>query len=298
MKLQDLLRHLYYEPSLITPEAHASIRDVLERHFARRESLSPSLVGHFVDPASGQVTDKVTDKERLQREAEDFCGDSVDIPQAELINGIMHIPVGGVMGNKLHPFERAGGAVDVQDLMQEISDAESNPQCRGVLFLFDSPGGMLSGIPELSDRISSMQKDNYAFCDGGQICSAAYWAASSCHGIFATQSASIGNVGVYLPILDSSAAFAARGLTVELIRAGKYKGIAHPGTSLKASDRAYLQDRVNSIYSMFTAHMERTRPDIQAADLEGQYFFGEEAVAHGFLDAVVRNQAEVLELFG
>src|SRR5436309_168955 len=116
MKLQDLLRHLYYEPSLITPEAHASIRDALERHFASVPSV-PSV------PSPS-----------LQREATDICGNSVDIPQAELIDGIMHIPVGGVIGNKLDPFERASGAVDVTDLMNEIDEAESNRQARGVLF--------------------------------------------------------------------------------------------------------------------------------------------------------------------
>ena len=264
MKLQDLLRHLYYEPSLITPEAHASIRDLLDFH--------------------------------LERTAEGVCGESVEVPQAQLIDGIMHIPIGGAVGYNLKPFQRGNGCVDLLDIISEIDEAESNPECRGVLFDFDSPGGMLYGTPECADRILAMTKEKFAYT-AAQIFSAAYWLASSCDGIFGTRSSIVGSVGVFMPIIDSSAAMAAKGLTVELIKVGKYKGIGIPGTSLKAGDRAYLQGKVNSIYSMFTSHLEKTRPDIQAADLEGQTYFGEDAVSRGFLDAVVRTKQEVLDLF-
>lgn len=279
MKLHQLIRTVYYEPALITPPAHASIRQLLEQR------LGDGLAGN---QKSGQPV--------TREPGQDWCGNEVEVAEMEIVDGIAYIPIGGVVGQDLTPFDRGDGAVDVLDVMQELRDAERDPMVRGMILDMDSPGGMVNGTPECADCIAACKKPVYAFTRG-MMASAAYWIASATDGIFTTRSAAVGSIGVYVPIIDVSQMYEQRGVKVELIKAGKYKGDGFPGTKLSKEGRAQLQTSVNKIYSMFTAQVRATRGDAIADEtMQGQIFLGEEAQQLGLVDAIVSDISEVSEL--
>lgn len=272
MKLQFLIQQLYYEPSLITPEAHASIRQLIESRLGQESILN----------------------EDGKREGT-YCGEKVELPSMEIVDGIAHIPVAGAIGQKLSGFAKFAGAVDVQDIEEEIEMAESDRKVRAILFDMDTPGGMVSGTPELADRIAAIRKPNYAFSNG-LIASAGYWLASACNGIFCTRTSSIGSIGVYLPVYDYSEYYKMEGVKVELIKAGKLKGLGYPGTQLSDAGREHLQERINKIYGMFTGHVRSMRGDISSDTMQGQVFLGSEAFERGLVDGLVRSKADVVSM--
>ena len=281
MKLHQLIQTLYYEPALITPDAHASIRQLIELR------LGDGRAGVGVPPLGGPLT---------REPGQDYCGNEVDVDEMEIRGGVAYIPIGGAIGQKLTPFDRGDGAVDVLDIMQELRDAQRDPMVRGIILDMDSPGGMVSGTPECADAVAACDKPVYAFTSG-MIASAAYWIASAADGIFTTRSAAVGSIGVYVPVIDLSQMYEQRGVKVELIKAGKYKGEGFPGTSLTKEGRAQLQTRVNYIYAMFTAQVRATRGDAIADEtMQGQIFLGQEAVSLGLVDALVSDIAEVADL--
>jgi signal peptide peptidase SppA len=279
MKLQQLIQQVYYEPALITPEAHHSIRQLLENRFGQAE---PAESGAGIRPL-------------VREPGKDYCGAEVEVEQMEIINGVAHIPIGGAIGQDLSPFDRGEGCVDVLDVMDELAQAEENPRVRGILLDIDSPGGMVMGTPELADRIAAVDKPVMAFTRG-LMASAAYWVASAADGIFSTRSASVGSIGVYLPVVDLSKRFEGFGVKVELIKAGKFKGTGYPGTSLTEETREELQSRVNSIYEMFKGQVRGARGSIPDEIMQGQVFMGEEAFVYGLVDAIVRSKEEVCSL--
>ena len=271
MKLQELIRQVYYEPSLILPASHASIRQLLE-----------SRLG------DGTVIAREPGK--------DWCGEEVEVEQAELIEGIGHIPINGAIGFKLDPFERGSGAVDTRDVMDEIEQFEHDDDCRAIFFEVGSPGGMVTGTPELGERVRQIEKPCMAFTDD-LMCSAAYWAMAGCDAIYATRTASVGSIGVYLPVYDESKRYEKAGIHVELIKAGKLKGIGFPGTILSEAAREHLQERVNKIYTEFKSHVRTCRGEsIADSVMQGQTFYGQEAESNGLIDGVVKNKSEVLEM--
>jgi len=229
------------------------------------------------------------------REGVDFCGEAIEIPQAELIDGIMHIPVGGPIGRGLGKFEKGAGAVDVGDICDEIDRAEEDPNVRALCFEFDTPGGMVNGTPECADRILRCDKPTLAYC-AGQMCSAGYWLGSSCDFMVATRSADIGSIGVYCPFLDQSELYKQYGLQVQVFSSGKYKGMGVPGTSLTKDQQQFMLMRVKEIASMFYAHVSSCRPDAQQDDMQGQVFLGEASLGKGLIDAVVTDMDEALEM--
>lgn len=272
MKLQYLLQQVFYEPSLITADAHASIRQLLE--------------GRLGEPGAPFQT---------RAPGEGPCGEKVDVEQMEILDGVAHIPIGGAIGQKLAPFQRGEGAVDVLDLIDELDIAEDSDEVRLALLDIDSPGGMFLGTPELAARITAFSKPIYAFSNG-MIASAAYWIASATDGIFTTPSASIGSIGVYIPIMDATGWYAMRGVKWELIKAGKLKGMGFPGIPLSDAQREHLQQRVNQMYQMFAQHVRAMRgPELADDTMQGQTFLADEAMDRGLIDGTVKDKWEVLE---
>lgn len=272
MKYHQILATLNEEPLLITPAAHASLLKLFEEH----RTLE---IAEFM----------------AKREGVDACGGKVELEQMEVIDGIAHIPVAGPMGKGLSKFEKGAGAVDVDDIMDDLDDAEDDDQVRAAIMDVDTPGGMVLGTPELSDRILAFSKPIYAFT-AGIMCSAGYWIGSACDAIFATRSANIGSIGVYVPWADTSEMWKARGVKIEVFTSGKYKGMGVPGTSLTKDHREFLQNRVMEIAEMFYGHVQAMRADVQPEDMQGQVFMGANALARGLIDDVVQSKADVVDL--
>lgn len=273
MKLQYLIQQLYHEPSLITPEAHSAIRHLLEQRLDDAVNFDP---------------------EAAQRKGE-YCGEKVDLPSMTVEDGIAYIPVAGAIGQKLSGFAKYAGGVDVLDVQKDIEEAEADKHVDAILFEVDSPGGMVMGTPELADRVEAMKKPKMVFSDG-LICSAAYWFASAADGIFTTRTANVGSIGVYLPVFDETKYFEQMGVKVELIKAGKLKGIGFPGTSLSEAGREYLQERVNAIYSDFKAQVLKHRRGVSDDTMQGQTFMGPQAQARGLVDGIVKSKADVVAM--
>jgi signal peptide peptidase SppA len=201
------------------------------------------------------------------------------------------IPVHGIIASNTTEFDRWCGCVDVADIAADLENAAS---ADAVVLDIDSPGGMVSGTPELADMISAMgrSKPIYAFTSA-EMCSAAYWlGASASGGVFTTRTGNLGSIGVYMPFLDQSEYLQRMGLKVDLITSGKFKGMGAPGTSLTPDQREFLQTRVNDIAAMFGDHVTANRPSVSASLFDGRVFMGQQAVATGLADAVVRSMAE------
>lgn len=266
MRLQYILNQVFYQPALITPQGHASVRMFLE-------SLMFS--------------------ERAERKGAGVCGEEIELPQMVIKDGLAEIPVGGPIGTRLGLREKGKGAIDTLDLWEEIDKAESDPSVNNILFVFDSPGGMVSGTPELANRIKSIQKPKYAFAYNAH--SAAYWLASATNRIYATQTSGLGSIGVYLPVVDESKWFEMQGVHVELIKSGKYKGAGFPGTTLTESQRENLQAHINDIGIQFRSAIRANRSKFEISDdtMQGQSFMGQKAVDVGLVDRIVTSLQQV-----
>lgn len=220
-------------------------------------------------------------------------------PEPELQAGIMVIPVHGICARYLSAMETDCGGLDLNDTEEELREALTNPRVQGIVLHFNSPGGTVTGIPELAALIQQIGKTKtvVAFTDA-QCCSAAYWLATACDSIVVTPTAEVGSIGVYSALVDESAAWAQEGLKLELMKAGKHKAMGIPGLPLAPEDRALIQAEVDAIYAMFTTDVlaGRARNGAQVAEetMQGQTFMGGAAVAVGLADRVVGSLTDLL----
>lgn len=261
MRYPHIIEKLCSTPWLITAPAHQSIQMLIESRLA------------------GQA----------QREGEGVCGEQVELASMTIEDGIASIPISGVIGSGLSKMEKGSGAVDTGDIWNELALAESDPEVDAILLDIDSPGGMVTGTPELADRIRSVEKPIFAYTQGGAN-SAAYWIASAADGIYATRSAQVGSIGVYMAHHDTSAAYDNAGVKVEVIKSGALKAAGYPGTKLTDPQREQMQAEVIQIHDEFKEAVRINR-NVSSDDMRGQSIPAGKALKQGLIDGIVTDKS-------
>lgn len=220
-------------------------------------------------------------------------------PYAMVAPGVALVSASGIMGNHLSSMESMCGGLSVEALGDAIDMAASDPGVGAIILNLDTPGGVISGIPELHAQIRELSAAGVkviAFCDS-LTASAGYWTIAAADAIYVTESADIGSIGVYCALIDETGAFEKQGLKAEVFTTGVFKAMGFPGTSLTDDQRAHLQASVDEAFVLFKRDVRAARPKIPDSSMQGQCFMGASAVAAGLADGVVRDlDALLLEL--
>lgn len=268
MRFAQLTKEIFCKPCLITPQMHHQIADIFMQHVTGLAHED----GGVAESAKAVFASSRDDK--LPEGLIEYQGDLA----------VLHI-AGPITQRVPQLFKDYCGMIDLDDMTRAFKDAEASPRVAGILLSIDSPGGSVTGTPEFGNRVANCQKPVVAFTDS--MCdSAAYWIAAGASEIVATESASVGCIGVYMAYLDKSRQLEAAGLDVELFKTGVFKGMGYPGTSLTEEQRAILQADVDSIHQWFTGHVLEHRQVTGEDTFEGQDFMGREAKKRGLVDEI------------
>jgi len=283
MRLQRIHELVFHRPWLITPTGHEAIRSLLDRKMVR-DSIEAAVM---------------VDSMATAKQAGFFDDFIVGRPAASVHDGIGLVHVFGPIGIGLSKIEKTCGATDLNDLMAEIRGVVEQG-AEKLMLITDSPGGTVGGVPEAADAIANFDIPTFAYVPAGALnCSAAYYLTCGADKVYASPSADVGSIGVYLPWIDQTAAYAERGYKVELItnKEGDLKGTGYPGTSLSEAQRADLQEGVQQIFDDFAAHVRSQRPDGIAADsLRGQSFSAKDAYKRRLTDGVTSYESALRTL--
>lgn len=274
----------------VRPATLQAIRDVLSARLMLERGDSPEHI------AAGQIirTEEFRTRE-LPRALTRHSSATVIGIQPAPANQVAIVPVFGIIGKRLSDFEMMCGGCDVDEVEANLAEAINDPKVASVILHLDSPGGVVTGVPELAAKIRawSDQKPIYAFTD--TLCaSAAYWLAASCAGIFCTPTADVGSIGVYMALIDSSENWAQEGYKLVLIKAGDRKADGIGGAPVAPEAVALWQAECDTIYAMFTGDVRASRPAVAGATMQGQTFMGAAAKTALLVDDVVPDLQSLL----
>jgi len=259
----QIISKVYEQPWLITPAKHRAIQRLITAH----------IEGNGMDMP----------KEDDEEDAEEIAMDG----------STAIIPVHGIIGKHLSMLETMCGGCDLDKVGYMLDMAAADSSVRRVLLDFRTPGGTVTGIPELARKIANYSKPTLAFTDS-ECCSAGYWLASQCSHFYATESSNVGSVGVYMALLDESRALENEGIKINAIKAGEFKLAGASFKPLSETERTMFQSGVDKLHAQFKAAVLRNR-EIDASCLEGQCFDGEEAATNGMVDGLVESITDVLD---
>jgi len=266
MKYPQIMSRVFREPWLIQPRVH--------------ETMQRTLLSRIGGNHQAMITD---DEDGPQDDGRDEVQD---------YGGVRIIPVHGILGKHLDSIEMMCGGCSVDRICEAIEIAKHDTNVRAVLFDFRSPGGTVCGIPECADAIAEIGKPTIGFTDS-LCCSGAMWLAAQCDEFYATRSACIGSVGVYVYLEDWSKALEQEGIKPNPISAGEFKLLGAYFKPLTDAERAIVQASVNKTHAEFKAVVKSKRP-VEDQYLEGQDYDGEEATAHGLVSGIVHDFDEAV----
>jgi protease-4 len=215
-------------------------------------------------------------------------------PAPQEVDGVGIVHIHGVLGKGLSPFEKMLGMTDYDDIWAQVQEAEASPNVATILLHISSPGGTITGLPELAEKLRSVSKPLVAYTDT-MACSAACWIASCADSVLLSQSAEIGSIGVYIALLDQSEHLAQQGFKVNAIFAGDNKLDTADFKPMSDETRERLQANVTKWHERFKADVsiKRTAPE---SSMTGLTYEGLEAVSAGLADGTVDSLEDVITL--
>lgn len=261
MKFAHLLSRITGTPWLITDDALANITSLIESR------LDGVALGEVIQTAAALPAGKA---------------------------GTAIIPIHGVVGKRLSALEMACGGADIGAIEAAFDAANSDTNINRIVLHVDSPGGTVTGVPELAQKIYDTKRKPVTAISDTQIGSAAYWISSAADQIVVTPTAIVGSIGAVAMVRESATNTSADGRTrLKVFRSGADKMMGADG-ALTEAQAAVWQERVDFLGSMFRSDVTRARPSVGADSMTGLAYFGTEAVKRHLADRVVPNLAEAI----
>lgn len=168
------------------------------------------------------------------------------------------IPVYGTIVPRASQLDMCEEGTSTQQISNMLADANADSSVAQILLAIDSPGGAVTGVPELVSEITSSKKPVVAFASG-LAASAGYWLGAAAGEFFMSPSAEVGSIGVWTAHYDMSEALKKEGVKPTLITAGKYKVETNPFEPLSDDAREFIQSRVDDYYNMFVRSVAKGR---------------------------------------
>lgn len=270
--LSPLMARFADEPVLIDPDRIELVRanlHVLDRHARAAEML---------DERAGNDDFWPTDQNDWRSSVRPY----------NVSNGILQIPVMGVLLNRFG-YQFGAYATGYTYIEKALERGLADANVRGIAFIHDSPGGVVAGNFELNDKIHAArgEKPMRAFVADHSY-SASYSLASAAGNIIVTRSGGVGSIGVVTTHVEYSKMLQEVGVAVTFIFAGKHKVDGNAYEKLSADSKARMQERIDKIYSVFTAAVSRNRGMDEKAirRTEALTYDAQDAIEVGLADKV------------
>ncbi len=198
-------------------------------------------------------------------------------------DGVAVIPVVGPLFRYANLFTAISGASSYEVLAKDFNSALENPDVHSIVLDIDSPGGEVNGCAEFANMIyeSRGTKPIIAYASG-DAASGAYWIASACDQIIASETSLLGSIGVVAVYRDSNDQN-----VLEIVSSqSPYKRL-DPNSK---DGKSRLQSRIDDLASVFIDSIAKHRgvdpPTVLKEFGGGDVFVGKNAIRSGLADDI------------
>lgn len=226
------------------------------------------------------------------------------VPRASSQGAVAVIPIRGIIAHRIGSMDDTSGGTSCERIGAMIDQAAADPGVSTILYDFDTPGGTVTGVETLADKMFGLRgvKKQIAMVNG-MCASAGYWLASQCDEIVSLPDGETGSIGVrWTPHEDISGALAKEGIVVTEIYSGKYKTEGSPNQPLSAETIAFKQAQSDAVYAKFVKAVARGREVTPSAVEngygEGRVLFAKDAKAAGLIDRIDTMDGVINRLLG
>ena len=216
----------------------------------------------------------------------------------QVIDGVAVLPISGTLTHKYGYVNPASGMTGYDGIQYRLGEAMADPEVRGLLLDFDTPGGTVAGAFDTADLIQRYGQHKPIWSLGYDMnASAGQLLAAAGSRRLITQTGQAGSIGVLVAHTNVEQMLAEQGAEITLIYAGAHKVDGNPYTALPDDVRARIQAEVDDTRQRFAAKVAGfTGMSLEAVlATEAQLYEGQAAVDVGLADEVV-NGADAVGL--
>ena len=165
--------------------------------------------------------------------------------------------------------------------------------------LFQSPGGSVSHYGLAAAQVQRLaEEDGIALtvCVDTVAASGGYMIASQADKLVAAPFASVGSVGVLMETLNFHEFTRLYGIRPISLKSGKHKNTLSTFGPISSGDEKHETERLNSVHRAFQELVIASRPALAKRKdiLEGQVYFGTEALDLDLIDEVLTSDEYIL----
>jgi protease IV len=183
--------------------------------------------------------------------------------------------------------------LDCNAMILQLMALAKDPNIQGVLLIIDNTGGRGRDFAIRDLLVSIKKRKPVVALIIGHAASGGYLLASAADYIIAHTLSEVGSIGVMLEMTKYkntklTGPIKAE-LDIEVLRAGKFKGLWHPNVTLSEQDKSYYAESIQAYYMAFLKLIAQERNlSVEQHEewADGREFIAEEAVKVGLIDEV------------
>lgn len=203
------------------------------------------------------------------------------------------LPLHGVIAQRMDMLTAMSGGTSTEQFAAAFDEAVADEGVSAIVIDINSPGGSVSGVPELAARIRAARGTKPVVAVANSLmCSAAYWIGSAADSITATEMSFVASCNAIMVRVDTSEADAKEGVRYHFITGGPTdnKAEGHPEFPASEEELAEIQANVDVAYEAFMQAIAANRglSLAQAKDLcgQGRAFIAPRALDLKLVDAI------------
>lgn len=212
-----------------------------------------------------------------------------DKPYQMTDSGIAVIPVMGTLVQRASGLDALSGLTSYAKLDRLFAQAEADPDVKGILQWYDTPGGEVAGLFALGDKRMAARggKPSLAYIDE-QALSAGYYLAATADEIWMPTTGLAGSIGSIFMHREQSAKNAADGYVYTLIRSGAAKAEGNPHEPLSPGALQWFQGEADRLRGLFAGHVDAARGLTAglAQASEARVYAGPAAISQQLVDTI------------
>lgn len=208
--------------------------------------------------------------------------------------GVAVISINGLL---LHNYHYIGSwASGYEEILKQTSLAASDPDVKGILRVFDSPGGMVAGCFDCARSLKAIKTDKPVWSLANDMAASAALALGSvADKRLITASAGMGSLGAVSSHVSYKKRLEKDGIKITLIYAGKHKVDGNPYQDIPEGTVERYRSELEGIRQEFAALVADNtgQEKMFLLETEAAMYHGQAAVDAGFADERVNGNDAV-----
>jgi protease-4 len=195
-------------------------------------------------------------------------------------------------GNKIGVIKVEGTLLSSDETLKQLRKFSKRSAVKAIVLRINSPGGAVAPAQEIYSEIRKITKKKPVVASIETVgASAAYYIASATDEIVCSNGTITGSIGVIMLLTDLQELIRHIGVSVSVIKAGKYKDIGSSVRPLTDEERKILEAFADEIHEQFIKDVVTGRKGkIEEAKLrtiaDGRFFTGAKAKEMGLVDTI------------